>query len=59
MTSNTEGRRARIPGVASMPQSTSDLADDFVPDPPSEPEEDGEPAATGDGGDPYPVPGGA
>jgi len=59
MTLNTEGRRAKIPGVTSALQSTSEPADDFVPDPPSEPEEDGEPAATGDGGDPYPVPGGA
>ena len=58
--SKTEVRESRIPGVPDGPELAGDLkgtADDFEPQEPSEPETDPDNPATGDGGDPFPVPG--
>ena len=57
MSSKADPRRSRIPGVPDSPKPVTDTAMDFEPAEPSEPETDPDGAATGDGGDGYPVPG--
>ena len=57
MSSNVDVRRSKIPGVPDTLETGADPADDFEPPEASEPETENDGPATGDGGDPYPVPG--